>query len=51
MIEADALVKLDTRIVDKPWGRRGIDPRFGVEPRRARSARSGSSRRRGATST
>ena len=26
----DGLVKLDTRIVDKPWGRRGIDPRFGV---------------------
>ena len=24
------LVKLETRIVDKPWGRRGIDPRFGV---------------------
>lgn len=22
---------LQTRIVDKPWGRRGIDPRFGVE--------------------
>jgi hypothetical protein len=22
-------LKLDTRIVDKPWGRRGIDPRFG----------------------
>ena len=26
----DAMVKLATRIVDKPWGRRGIDPRFGV---------------------
>jgi len=26
-----ALVKLDTKIVDKPWGRRGIDPRFGVK--------------------
>ena len=26
----DATVKLDTKIVDKPWGRRGIDPRFGV---------------------
>lgn len=25
------LVKLDTKIVDKPWGRRGIDPRFGVD--------------------
>jgi mannose-6-phosphate isomerase len=25
------LLKLDTKIVDKPWGRRGIDPRFGVE--------------------
>jgi mannose-6-phosphate isomerase len=24
------LLKLDTRIVDKPWGRRGIDARFGV---------------------
>ena len=24
-------LKLDTRIVEKPWGRRGIDPRFGVE--------------------
>ncbi len=24
------LVKLDTKIVDKPWGRRGIDARFGV---------------------
>ncbi len=23
-------MKLDTKIVDKPWGRRGIDPRFGV---------------------
>ncbi len=26
-----ALLKLDTKIVDKPWGRRGIDPRFGIE--------------------
>ena len=26
--------KLDTRIVDKPWGRRGIDVRFGVDPAR-----------------
>jgi mannose-6-phosphate isomerase len=25
------LLKLDRKIVDKPWGRRGIDPRFGVE--------------------
>ena len=25
---------LNTRIVDKPWGRRGIDPRFGVDPDR-----------------
>ena len=25
------LIKLDTRIVDKPWGRRGIDPRFGAD--------------------
>jgi mannose-6-phosphate isomerase len=24
-------VKLNKKIVDKPWGRRGIDPRFGVE--------------------
>ena len=24
-------LKLDTKIVEKPWGRRGIDPRFGVE--------------------
>ena len=23
--------KLATKIVDKPWGKRGIDPRFGVE--------------------
>ncbi len=27
-------VKLDTRIVDKPWGRRGIDERFAVDPTR-----------------
>jgi mannose-6-phosphate isomerase len=26
--------KLATKIVDKPWGRRGIDPRFGVDPDR-----------------
>ena len=26
--------KLATKIVDKPWGRRGIDPRFGVDPER-----------------
>lgn len=24
-------MKLNTKIVDKPWGRRGIDPRFGVK--------------------
>ena len=24
-------LKLETRIVDKPWGRRGIDPRFGAD--------------------
>ena len=24
--------KLATKIVEKPWGRRGIDPRFGVDP-------------------
>jgi mannose-6-phosphate isomerase len=28
------VLKLATRIVDKPWGRRGIDPRFGVDPDR-----------------
>jgi mannose-6-phosphate isomerase len=28
------LEKLATKIVDKPWGRRGIDPRFGVDPER-----------------
>ena len=27
-------LKLDTRIVDRPWGRRGIDARFGLEPDR-----------------
>ena len=26
----DEMVKLDKKIVDKPWGRRGIDARFGV---------------------
>ena len=26
--------KLTTKIVDKPWGRRGIDARFGVDPDR-----------------
>ena len=26
--------KLDTKIVDKPWGKRGIDPRFGVDASR-----------------
>ena len=26
--------KLATKIVDKPWGKRGIDPRFGVESSR-----------------
>ena len=30
----DGLEKLATKIVDKPWGRRGIDPRFGVDPDR-----------------
>jgi mannose-6-phosphate isomerase len=24
-------IKLETKIVEKPWGRRGIDPRFGAE--------------------
>jgi mannose-6-phosphate isomerase len=28
------LEKLATRIVEKPWGRRGIDSRFGVDPSR-----------------
>lgn len=28
------LEKLATKIVDKPWGRWGIDPRFGVDPKR-----------------
>jgi len=28
------LLKLTTKIVDKPWGRRGIDPRFRVDPDR-----------------
>lgn len=26
--------RLATKIVDKPWGKQGIDPRFGVEPDR-----------------
>jgi len=26
--------RLATKVVDKPWGRRGIDPRFHVDPRR-----------------
>jgi mannose-6-phosphate isomerase len=26
--------RLATKIVEKPWGRRGIDPRFGVDPDR-----------------
>jgi hypothetical protein len=28
------LLRLTTKIVDKPWGRRGIDPRFNVDPDR-----------------
>ena len=28
------MLKLATKIVDKPWGRRGIDTRFGVDPDR-----------------
>jgi mannose-6-phosphate isomerase len=28
------MLKLATKIVDKPWGRRGIDSRFGVDPDR-----------------
>src|SRR4030095_7293707 len=31
---ASALQKLATKIVDKPWGRRALDPRFGVDPER-----------------
>ena len=27
------LTKLNTKIVDKPWGRFGIDPRFGADPK------------------
>jgi mannose-6-phosphate isomerase len=27
-------LKLETRIVDKPWGQRGIEPRFGIDPDR-----------------
>ena len=27
-------IKLDTKIVDKPWGRVGIDPRFRLDPNR-----------------
>ena len=26
--------RLPTRIVDKPWGKRGIDPRFNIDPER-----------------
>jgi mannose-6-phosphate isomerase len=26
--------RLETRIVDKPWGKKGIDPRFHVDPKR-----------------
>lgn len=29
-----SVAKLPTRIVDKPWGRTGIDPRFRVDPSR-----------------
>ena len=28
------MLKLVTKVVDKPWGRRGIDPRFNVDPGR-----------------
>lgn len=28
------MLRLTTKIVDKPWGRRGIDPSFGVDPDR-----------------
>jgi len=34
MSDTQAIVKLETRIVDKPWGRRGIHPRFGVDAAR-----------------
>src|SRR5688572_28251590 len=30
-IESLTVLKLDTRIVEKPWGRRGVDPRFGLD--------------------
>lgn len=29
-----AMEKLPTRIVDKPWGRTGIDPKYGADPSR-----------------
>ena len=28
------MLKLTTKIVDKPWGRRGIDAQFGIDPDR-----------------
>ena len=34
MRDQEAVIRLDKRIVDKPWGRRGIDRRFNVEPTR-----------------
>jgi hypothetical protein len=43
------LQKLATKIVDKPWGKRGIDPRFRVESDR-QVGRSGSSHRLAASS-
>ena len=30
----ETLIELDKRVVDKPWGRCGIDPRFGVDAER-----------------
>lgn len=28
------MIRLASRLLDKPWGRRGIDPRFGADPQR-----------------
>ncbi len=34
MEKPGSILKLDTKIVEKPWGRRGIDERFGVDSER-----------------
>ncbi len=34
MSEVETMIELGTRVVDKPWGRRGIDQRFQVDPTR-----------------